>query len=136
MSILSCKPSLDETANIKHLLEKESATWRSGENKAHASCWHIQPYSKILSSTPDGQTYDVPPNKMVDISENNIAPGGSSVNSNYKMSINKKSAWVSHDEVSISKDGKKTYSHEIRLLEKIDHEWKLVGQSIHAYKTE
>ncbi len=135
-SILSCKSSIDESTNIKQLLEKESATWRSGDSKAHASCWHIQPYSKILSSNPDGQTYDVPPNKMVEISENNIAPGGSSVNSNYKMSINKKTAWVSHDEVSTSKDGKNTYSHEIRLLEKIDHEWKLVGQSIHAYKTE
>jgi hypothetical protein len=136
LSLLSCKSSVDESTKIKLLLEKESATWRSGDSKAHANCWHIQPYSKIVSSNSNGQTYDVPPNKMVEISENNMAPGGSSVNSNYKMSINKKTAWVSHDEVSISKEGKKTYSHEIRLLEKINHEWKLVGQSIHAYKTE
>ena len=136
LSFLSCKSSIDESTKIKQLLEKESATWRSGDSKAHANCWHIQPYSKILSSNPDGQTYDVPPNKMVEFSDNKIAPGGSSVNSNYKMSITKKTAWVSHDEVSTAKDGKKTYSHEIRLLEKINHEWKLVGQSIHAYKTE
>jgi len=30
----------------------------------------------------------------------------------------------------------KTYSHEIRLLEKINGNWKLVGQTIHVYKTE
>jgi hypothetical protein len=134
-SILSCKPSMDESTNIKKLIEKESATWRSGDSKAHASCWHIQPYSKILISTADGTTIDVPPNKMIEISENTLAPGGSSENTNYKISINKKTAWVSHDEVSTAKDGKKTYSYEIRLLEKIDKEWKLVGQSIHAYKT-
>jgi hypothetical protein len=43
---------------------------------------------------------------------------------------------VSHDEVSTSKDGQKQYSHEIRMLEKVAGEWKLVGQSIHAYVPE
>ena len=136
LSILSCKAQKEESDTIKQLLEKESATWRSGDSKAHASCWHIQPYSKILSSTPDGKTFDVPPQEMVKIRPNTIAPGGSSINTNYKMSIHGKTAWVSHDEVSTAKDGKKTYSYEIRLLEKINGEWKLVGQSVHAYKTE
>jgi hypothetical protein len=31
-------------------------------------------------------------------------------------------------------DGKKSYSYEIRILEKIDGQWKLVGQSIHLYR--
>jgi len=136
LCILSCKAAKDESENIKQLLEKESATWRSGDSKAHASCWYIQPYSKILISTADGDCFDVPPNKMTEISENNSAPGGSSINTNYKISINKKTAWVSHDEVSTAQNGSKTYSHEIRLLEKINNEWKIVGQSIHAYKPE
>lgn len=62
-----------------------------------------------------------------------MGDGGSSVNSNYKMSIHGDHAWVSHDEISTAKDGEKTYSHEIRILEKIDGQWKLVAQSIHAY---
>jgi hypothetical protein len=62
--------------------------------------------------------------------------GGFSVNTNYKISIQKNSAWVSHDELSTSKEGTKSYSYEIRLLEKIKGEWKLVGQSIHIYKPE
>ena len=60
--------------------------------------------------------------------------GGSSVNTNYKMSINGDNAWVSHDEESTGKDGIKTYSFEIRILEKINDQWKLTGQSIHIYK--
>ena len=60
--------------------------------------------------------------------------GGFAVNSNYKMSIHGNNAFVSHDEISTTKDGKKSLSYEIRLLEKINGEWKLVGQSIHIDK--
>ena len=62
-----------------------------------------------------------------------VGKGGSAANSNYKFSIHANDAWVSHDEKSTAKDGTVTYSHEIRLLEKINNEWKLVGQSIHIY---
>lgn len=129
---LSCNSKADEVQAIKSLLEKESATWRSGDSEAHASCWHIQPYSKILISTVDGQMFDVPAGDIIKPITN--PSGGTSMNTNYKMSIHDDNAWVSHDEVSIAKDGKKSYSHEIRLLEKINGDWKLVGQSIHAYK--
>lgn len=125
-----------ESESIIKLLEKESATYRSGDSKAHASCWYIQPYSRILVSTTDGSTYDVPPSEMVKISEDTPPRGGSSKNSDYRMSINGNTAWVSHNEESTAKDGTISYSYEIRLLEKIKNEWKLVGQSIHMYKKE
>ncbi|WP_369764723.1 endo-arabinase [Flavobacterium sp. WC2429] len=131
---MESKAQNSEQENIKKLLEKESATYRSGDSKAHASCWHIQPYSRILVSTTDGNTYDIPPAEMVKISEDNTPRGGSSINTNYKISINGKTAWVSHNEESTAKDGTISYSYEIRLLEKIKKEWKLVGQSIHMYK--
>jgi hypothetical protein len=121
---------------IKSLLEKESATWRAQDSKGHSECWYIQPYSRILVSTPKGETFDVPPTAMINTKTEAMGNGGYAVNSNYKISINGKSAWVSHDEESTAKDGKKTFSHEIRLLEKIKNNWKLVGQSIHIYKSE
>lgn len=130
--LLSCNPKTDDTQAIKNLLEKESSSWRLGDSKTHAACWHIQPYSKILISTVDGKTLDIPAEDIIKPIVN--ASGGTSMNTNYKMSIHDDNAWVSHDEVSIAKDGKKTFSHEIRLLEKINGNWKLVGQSIHAYK--
>lgn len=121
---------------IRKLLERESSTWRLQDTKGHAECWHIQPYSRILVSTLDGKTYDLPPLAMITTDTQQMGNGGSSVNSNYKMNIQKQSAWVSHDEISTSIEGKKTYSYEIRLLEKIKKKWKLVGQSIHIYKRE
>jgi hypothetical protein len=123
----------NDTLAIKQLLEKESATWRSGDTNAHAACWHIQPYSKILVSTPSGQCLDIPPESIVHPSATVTGRGGTSTNSNYNFSIHGDNAWVSHDEKSTAKDGTISYSHEIRILEKINGQWKLVAQSIHIY---
>ncbi|MGZ3846811.1 MAG: hypothetical protein ACXVBH_12185 [Flavisolibacter sp.] len=129
---LAARP-IPDTIAIRQLLEKESATWRSGDAKAHASCWQIRPYSKILVSTPEGKCYDVPPKTMLGSSEG-MGKGGHAESSNYLFSIHGNNAWVSHDEQSFAKDGAITYSHEIRILEKIKGEWKLVAQSIHLYR--
>jgi hypothetical protein len=129
----SAQNTNDSTAIVR-LLEKESATWRSGDVKAHADCWAIKPYSRILVSTGDSTVLDVPTEFMVTPPAGAMGKGGVAVNSNYKMNISGNNAWVSHDEESTAADGKKTYSSEFRILEKINGEWKLVGQSIHIYK--
>lgn len=133
LALSSCGQPLDDTAAIRHLLERESATWRAGDVAGHAACWHIQPYSRILVSTADGQALDIPPAAMLAPSPG-MGQGGAAVNTNYKMHVAGNTAWVSHDEESTAKDGQKTYSYELRLLEKIDTQWKLVGQSIHLRK--
>jgi hypothetical protein len=127
---------IDEETAIKKLLEKESATWRAKDVQGHLDCWHIQPYSRILVSLPNGQTIDVPPTAMQNEKPETMGNGGFALHSNYKMNINKNNAWVSHDEVSTDAEGKRTWSYEIRLLEKIKGQWKLVGQSLHIYKKE
>ena len=125
---------INDSIAIKQLLEKESATWRSGDVKAHADCWQIQPYSKMLASTPDGKSFDVPLAIMINPPAGMMGKGGRAVMKNIMMSIHGNDAWVSHDEISIASDSTKSYSHEIRILEKIDNQWKLVAQSIHVYK--
>ncbi len=131
----NCRSPMDDATAIRQLLEKESATWRAADFQGHSDCWHIQPYSKILISTTTGATYDVPPALMKDPNAK-MGDGGTSANSNYNLSIHGDYAWVSHDEVSTAKDGQNTYSHEIRILEKVEGKWKLVGQSIHMYVPE
>ncbi|MFM6926748.1 MAG: hypothetical protein ACKOU7_14665 [Ferruginibacter sp.] len=123
----------DETA-IKQLLEKESATWRLGDVKAHAACWAIKPYSKIVVSTVDGNMIDIDPGMMINPPASMVGKGGSAINTNYKMNISGNNAWVSHNEESTDTEGAKSYSIEFRMLEKINGQWKLVGQSIHIYK--
>jgi hypothetical protein len=133
ISVRTYAQQIDDSTAIVRVLEKESATWRSGDVKAHADCWKIQPYSIVLVSTADGKAFSVPAETIVKASAN-MGHGGTSVNSNYKMSIHGNNAWVSHNEESTAKSGEKSYSYEIRILEKINGEWKLVGQSIHLYK--
>ncbi|MBH8568529.1 nuclear transport factor 2 family protein [Microvirga sp. STS02] len=133
LAAAGCGRATDEEAAIRQVLEREAATWRAGDAPGHAACWHIQPYSRILVSTAEGKALDIPPALMVSASPA-MGQGGKAVQSNFKMSIAGNSAWVSHDEESTAQNGQKTFSHEIRLLEKIDNQWKLVGQSIHAYK--
>jgi hypothetical protein len=123
----------NDTIAIKQLLEKESSTWREGDVDGHAACWHLQPYSKVLVSTTNGKFYDVPVNNLIHPSKDMMGKGGTAINSNYLFSVHGNNAWVSHDEKSITKEGGISYSHEIRILEKIDGKWKIVAQSIHMY---
>jgi len=128
------KAQANEEAAIKSLLEKESATWRSGDVKGHADCWAIKPYTRVLVSVGDSTVIDVPPAFIINPPADMVGKGGVALNTNYKMHIDGNNAWVSHDEESTDTAGKKTYSAEFRMLEKIDGQWKLVGQSIHIYK--
>jgi hypothetical protein len=125
--------SPSEEAAIRQVLERESATWRAGDVAGHAACWQLRPYSRVLVSTTGGQVLDVPPARMIEPSPG-MGQGGRAVNSNYRMHISGSTAWVSHEEESTAKNGQKTYSHEVRMLEKVGGQWKLVGQSIHQYK--
>lgn len=134
-TITSVFAQTDEEAIIS-LLEKESSTWRSGDLEAHASCWSIQSYSRIFVSMADGNSMDVPPAMMINPPEHLVGKGGTSKNSNYKMNISGNHAWVTHDEESTNTDGVTNYTYEMRILEKINGSWKLVGQSIHPRKIE
>ncbi len=121
----------NDSLAIIRLLEKEGLTWRMGDIKAHAECWAERPNGRILISTADGKSLDIPPSRIINPAQEMLVGGGFSVHSNHQMSISQKTAWVAHDEVSVDKFGKETHSREIRLLEKIKGQWKLVGQSAH-----
>jgi len=120
-----------EEAAIIKLLVRESTTWRAGDGKGHVSCWAIKPYSRVFISTPSGEFIVIPAAKLSDTT--NVG-SGTFENSNYNFSIHGDNAWVSHDEVSIDLKGNKTYSHEIKMVEKIKGEWKIVAVSMHLFK--
>ena len=120
----------NDSTTIVQLLEKESATWRSGDSTAHAACWQIEPYSTVIVMTPDGKTFAVPIDKIIHPSPGMMGQGGTSKNTNYSMSIHGNSAVVTHNESSTSATGSVSHSYEVRMLEKINGHWKLTGQII------
>ena len=123
----------DSIAIVK-LLERAAVTFRSGDAKAYADCWHIQPYSLILISTADGKAISIPAEALAHPSSS-MGQGGVATATNYRMSIHNDNGWTSFDEISTAKDGTKTYSYEIWMVEKINGEWKLVAASMHFYKS-
>lgn len=125
-----------EELAIKKLLEKEGAAYRMGDKAQYISGWHLKPYNKVLVSTADGRTIEFDPKANFGPETKFEGSGGFSIHSNHQFAIQGNAAWVKHDEVSISKTGQRNFSKEIRLLEKVNKQWKLVGQSIHGYRVD
>ena len=119
---------------IRAVIEKETETWRVKDVKGHTDCWAIKPYGRILVSTEDGKAFDLLPTDMVDVKAEMMGFEGKSVNSNYKISINGTIAWMSYNQVKIAPNGQKNYSYEMRMLEKVKNQWKILGMSVHHYK--
>lgn len=122
-----------DSMEIIKLLEKEGLTWRLGDKESHADCWKGTSNGIIAMSTADGNFIKIPVEMVKNPSPNMIGKGGFAFHSNHKMNIKGNTAWIGHDEVSVDVNGKETLSYELRLLEKFDSEWKLVGQSMHFY---
>ncbi|MEO8112159.1 MAG: hypothetical protein ABI594_19065 [Ginsengibacter sp.] len=123
----------NDSISIVNLLEKAATTFRSGDTKAYADCWQIQPYSVIFISTADGKAISIPAEALAHPSSS-MGQGGFATVTNYRMSIHNDNAWTSFDEISTAKDGTKTYSYEVWMVEKFNGEWKLVAASMHFYK--
>ena len=126
--------TVNDTLEILDLLEKESRTWRSGDIAEHASCWQERSYNKVWINRGRGELLDIPAEVIIHPSEEMTGQGGQAFLSNFQFNIYGNQAWVNHDEVSVGVDGKETYTHEMRLLEKVNGDWKLVGQSLYPYQ--
>ena len=120
----------NDSASIVRVLEKESATWRSGDSTAHAACWRIEPYSTVIVMTADGKTFSFPSDKIMHPAPGTMGKGGTSKNTNYTVSIHGSAALVTHNESSTDVSGKVSNSYEVRMLEKTNDGWKITGQII------
>ena len=117
---------------IISLLQDEATSWRMGDIEKHASYWSAKPYSTVFVSAANGEVYNVPVENMISPTKNMVGNGGLAHFFDIKMNIGPKQAWVSHQEISVSKEGEETLSYEVRMLEKEKDDWKLVGQSMHV----
>ncbi|MEI8111190.1 MAG: hypothetical protein WCH59_09395 [Chitinophagia bacterium] len=136
MLLTNYAQSFPDSTAIKRVLSKEGLAWRSGNWKLYTECWREQPNNFILVSTGKGAVMEVNPKLILHPNASLPGSGGFSFHTNFLFGIHQNSAWVKHDEVSISKEGIRTFSKELRQLEKKSGQWKLVGQSIHSIPPE
>ncbi len=125
--------SADELA-IQKTCEAETRAWLAADAATFNNCWQIRPYSRILVSTEDGQTFAIGADQMKPAVATAMGNGGTFEIFNLKYSISGNSAWVTHDEVKTATDGSKHHSYEFRMLEKVDGAWKIVAMSVHHQK--
>jgi len=75
----------------------------------------------------DGKIFSFPADKMVHPSPGIMGKGGTSKNEDYTMSIHGNTAFATHKETSTSADGSVTHTYEVKMLEKINGQWKITG---------
>ena len=122
----------DETA-IKKVCEAETRTWLDADKKGHDACWHLQPYSMVMVSLPDGTFISVSGTDINATEEKAMGGGGTFANTNYVVKINGNNAWTTFDQAGADDKGNKKTSKELRILEKVDGTWKIVVMNAHLY---
>ena len=122
----------DETA-IKKVCEAETRTWLDGDKKGHAACWHIQPYSTVMVSLADGTFITATGTELNAVNDQAMGGGGSFANSNYVIRVNGNTAWTTFDQTGADTKGNKMTAKELRVLEKVNGEWKIVVMDAHLY---
>lgn len=123
-----------DESDIKKVCESETKTWLSGDLKSYLECWQVQPYSFVIVTLEDGTLISLTADQLSSPDPKVMGGGGSFENSQYNIRINGSSAWATYDEVKTSVKGEQMRSKELRLLEKIDGKWKIVGLTAHHYK--
>jgi hypothetical protein len=123
-----------EESDIKKVCESETSSWLSGDLKSYEDCWKVQPYSFVLVSLEDGTLVSLTADQISSPDPKVMGGGGTFENTQYNIRINGNNAWAAYNEVKTSPKGEQMHSKEVRMLEKIDGKWKIVGISVHHYK--
>ncbi len=123
--------STDENA-IKAVIEKETTSWLAADAESWGNCWEIRPYTRVMVSEANGKYHAISPEQLRQAKQY-MGGGGKSDNSNYNIVITNATAWATYDQVKTNDKGDKNYSHELRILEKIAGNWKIVTQCVFHY---
>jgi hypothetical protein len=129
-------PKADDEAAVKAVIEKETQSWHDRNADGRIECIANVPYAVMLvhhgvMESTNGVAYVTnektdAPERLKTQMEGMGKPNGSTFkNENYVVTIKGRTAFVSFHEITTAADGKKTYGHGVRNLEKIDGLWRL-----------
>ena len=131
----SCQEKIDtekEKEAIKAVIEKESNSHLARDSDRHNECF-VQDERLILLGSAEGIFYYVKGWKEISLVYEGIytdSPNPSTdINqyTNYKIEVNKESAWAVYDQIAHDAEGDFLSNHKsARFLEKEDGEWKII----------
>jgi SnoaL-like domain len=124
-----------EEAAIKTLCEAETRAWLSKDVATYKNCWELRPYTRVVGTGEDGQIMNLAAEQLKTVNADVMGGAVTFANSNYQIHVEGNTAWATYDSVKTDDKGKTHPSYEFRLLEKIGGAWKIVGMSVHHYKS-
>ena len=134
----SCQEIIDiekEKEAIKAVIEKETNSHLSRDSDRHNECF-VQDERLIMLGSTDGIFYYYKGWKEISLAYEGIyADSPNPITdiyqyTNYKIEVNKGSAWAVYDEIAHDAEGEFLVNNKsARILEKVDGEWKIIYMS-------
>jgi hypothetical protein len=125
---------LDEEVAIRTMLQKETEAFtKKSLADVAQEFWLLDDKTLLLVTFPDGTHLS---HKAADLLLLTDAPPEGHATfekSEHKITIMNDLAYDTHDQTVILEDGSRQYSHEIRILRKINGVWKIHISSVHQF---
>jgi hypothetical protein len=135
-SMFSCTPKFQEN-EIKELIEKESYCFHTNSNRSkYLEYWGDSKEMKLSYSGVERSQTFLSISDLKSNTKKGIVPAATMAKSeytNYGIRVSGSVAWAMFDQKAVTPEGRETYTHEFRFLEKNNGEWKIIGSSIHQY---
>lgn len=128
--------SADETA-IRTVIENESKAFHTNTDRtAFLGYWSVTPDTRLVYSGPADAHSTIPGDAMKSAAASGqLPPADNAVSemTNFVIKASGTVGWAAFDQKTTTPDGKSEYMREIRCMEKVRGEWKIVSSSVHQY---
>lgn len=133
---ISCT-AIQQEKEVKQLIEKESYCFHTNSDRSKFLEYWGNTKDMKLSYSGVERTARFVSMSDIKINANNgtmpAATMAKSEYSNYAIRVSGTVAWAMFDQKAVTPEGRETYTHEFRFLEKVKGDWKIIASSIHQY---
>jgi hypothetical protein len=97
--------------------------------------WKVDDQTLLILMEPDGQLSELNSDILLSIKDLPFPSETEIIKTEHFIHINGNNAFASHEQIFVDKKTRsKIFSHEIRVLEKVDGAWKIHVSNVHQYK--
>ncbi len=117
----------EEEAAIIKMVEDDTKAFLAGDVAGLKNTWAFTPYTRGMAISDKGEkAYGGSGDEMLKWVEAVKPSGATFANSNYNIKINGNMAWATFDQKVTQPDKSIANSHEVRCMEKIDGNWRII----------
>ncbi len=138
ISVLGFAQTKDEAA-VRQVVKAEIKDFHTNADRkrVYLNWWQLLPESRWVSTNLEGSVLFLTSDVIKKAIANNFMPPADSATftfSNFAVKASGKVGEVTFDDKSVTPDSNIIYSHQFRLLERVDGTWKIISGGLHQYK--